>query len=313
MDPRLDSDLLRTFVAIADTGSFTRAADAVHRTQSAVSMQIKKLEETVGRPVFNRGTRGVALTRSGEILLANARRVLRLLDETILTLGDQGAEGEVRIGIPAEYGNTLLPRILAQFSESHSRVRLTVRCEASTASDTREGFAPALERGELDVAVILAESGDPPGEILFHDPLVWITSERHLVHEEDPLPVAAFNPGCWWRRNALDTLERQNRRYRIAYSSTSVTGIQAAVSAGLAVGFLGRSTVPPGARVLTGEEGFPPLPGSNVVMRTRTGPLSPAVERMVMVIREAFHRPDTLAQSLEPAFPRAMVRRFERR
>lgn len=282
MDPQLDSDLLRTFVAIADTGSFTRAADAVHRTQSAVSMQVKRLEDTVGRSLFARQARGVVLTPSGETLLANARRVLRLLDETMSTLSGSAVEGEVRIGIPEEYGSTLLPRILAQFAASHRRVQVTVHCEGSEAHER------ALAAKSLDLAVLSETRNASPGEVLIYDPIVWVTSNRHLVHEEDPLPVAVFEQGCWWRDQALRGLEDRGRAYRVAYSSPSVAGVQAAVTSGLAVAVLGRSTVPPGIRILGADDGFAHMPDSAIVLRKRAGPTNEAIERMAAAVADAF-------------------------
>lgn len=142
----LDSDLLRTFVAVADMENFTKAAGMVGRTQSAVSLQIKRLEDMVGDPLFERGPRGVALTRRGEELLVNARRIVSLLDETAASLTAPALEGRVSIGIPEEYGTTVLPRALATFNNMHSNVEIMVRYASSSAQ------MAALERGDLDLA-----------------------------------------------------------------------------------------------------------------------------------------------------------------
>jgi DNA-binding transcriptional LysR family regulator len=282
MQAPLDSELLRTFVAIVDTGSFTRAGEAVHRTQSAISMQVKRLEGTLGQPLFTRGQRGVALTPTGESLLTNARRILKLLEATAADLAAPEATGTVRIGIPEEYGARLLPNVLARFAETYPRIEVSVRCEAS------EGYGAALDDDELDIAVMSADPSDLCGEALLDDPIVWVTSERHIVHEDDPLPLAVFERGCWWRDLALDSLDRAGRSYRMAYSSASVAGIQAAVTSGLAVAVLGRSTVPEGARLLAPRDGFPELPSANIVLRRKAGHPSRAVEYMTDAIKDAF-------------------------
>ena len=278
MNTPLDSDQLRTFVAIADGGSFTAAARAVHRTQSAVSMQMKRLEARVGHRLFARGARGVVPTAEGEALLGTARRVLRLLDEAAEELRAPQLEGSVRIGLPEEYGPTVLPRLLAEFAEAHPKVMVSVQCGLSAELDE------ALAGGRLDLAILVSDLVRMPGEVLLHDPTVWVTSSRHLAHEQEPLPLAMFEAGCWWRDWALRALDRQDRAYRIAYSSPSVAGIQAAVTAGLAVTLLGASTRPKDSRILAAEDGFEPLPGSQVLLRRADKVDSPAVDGMANAI-----------------------------
>lgn len=282
MDARLDSELLRTFVAIADTGSFTHAAEIVRRTQSAVSMQVKRLEEAAGQSLFLREARGVRLTPPGETLLATARRVVRLLDQAADTLRIEPLEGTVKMGIPEEYGATILPDVLARFADRHPGIQVTVKCESSLALDS------AIDEGELDLAVLVVDRGNAKGETLFHDPTVWVTSAKHLVHEHDPLPVALFEQGCWWRDWALKDLDDRGRRYHVAYTSSSVAGLQAAVMSGLAVAVLGQSTVPQGARALSEADEFSNLPGSRIVLRRRQGASSQAAASMDSAIRDAF-------------------------
>jgi DNA-binding transcriptional LysR family regulator len=282
METRLDSELLRTFVAIVETGSFTRASEVVCRTQSAISMQIKRLEEIVGQALFMRKARGVSLTSAGETLLESAHRILKLLDKAEKSLNNKRIEGIVRVGIPEEYGSTVLPNVLAGFSENFSNVQVSVRCEQS------ENFPLYIDRGGLDLAVVVSDPGDEQGEILFHDQTVWATSKRHFTHEENPLPLAVFERGCLWRAWALKAMDQIARSYRIAYSSASVAGIQAAVLSGLAVAVLGQSTLPIGTRSLTRDEGFPRLPGVNITLQKRAGLQSEAVECMALAIVNAF-------------------------
>lgn len=282
MGAPLDSELLATLVAIADSGSFTAAAARVGRTQSAVSMQVKRLEAAVGQSLFERRPRGVGLTAAGERLLVDARRILRLLDEATRALAPDAVSGAVSVGIPEEYGPRLLPEILARFAERNPQTEVTVACAPSPELDA------AIARGALDLAVIVVDGAQAQGELLFHDPTLWAASARHLCHEDDPLPLALYDRGCWWRDWALRLLDEQGRRTRIAYSSASTAGIQAAVASGLAVGVLGRSMLPPGTRVLTAEEGFPALPGSDVTLKLRPGGATPAVDSMAAAIRSAF-------------------------
>lgn len=282
MPARLDTDLLRTFIAVAEAGSLTRAGEVVGRTQSALSIQVRQLEAVVARPLFARGPRGMGLTPAGEALLARARRIVALLDEAERVFRRDPLQGTVRVGMPEEHGSTLLPALLARFAREQLGVEVTIRCGASA------GLSAALARGELDLAVIVADRGGEAGEVLAHDPTVWATSAAHVVHEADPLPVALFEPGCWWRDRALATLDARGRRWRVACTSASVAGVGAAVAAGIAVAVLARSTIPPGARALATAEGFTPLPSSDVVLRSAPGLASPAVAAMRAMIREAF-------------------------
>ncbi|MCP4251518.1 MAG: LysR family transcriptional regulator, partial [bacterium] len=192
-------------MAIAESGSFTRAAEQVGRTQSAVSMQMKKLELTLGQRLFIREARGVRLTRNGQGLITRARQILALLDQTAESLRTEPLEGNIRVGLPEEYGTKVLPSVLAHFAESHPAVRVTVQCEASPALDR------AIAKGELDLAVVVNDSGQVEGEILVHDPTVWVTSASHAVHQQDPLPVAMYDHDCWWHDWALKTLDDRGR------------------------------------------------------------------------------------------------------
>jgi DNA-binding transcriptional LysR family regulator len=281
----LDSDLLRTFVAIADTGGFTAAADVVGRTQSAVSMQMKRLEESIGASLFERRGRGLALTTTGDTLLAKGRRILLLLDETAAEVSGEVLGGSVRIGIADEYDSAFLPSILARFAELHPSVQVTVTC--APCHELRE----RVLRGQLDLSVEVCQAALGDGELLGYEPTVWATSARHMVHECDPLPLALAEPGCWWHDHAIDMLERAERAYRIAYTSSSVSSIAAAIAAGLAIGVLGLETIPVGARVLTPEEGFEELPPSRIVLRRGAGAKTAAGDGMAAALRYAFQRP----------------------
>jgi len=278
----LESDLLRTFVAVADTENFTRAADAVGRTQSAVSMQMKRLEEMVGGSLFERGPRGVALTRRGGELLVNARRIVSLLDETAASLAAPALDGRVRIGIPEEYGASVLSRALSAFSKMHSNVEIMVRHACSSAQKT------ALERGDLDLAVVFEWEHAPQGEVLMVDPTVWATSDVHRIHEQSPLPIALYENSGWCMDFAIRSLEGSRLDYRVAYRSDTSGGLELAVASGLAIAPLSRSNIPAGCRELTEADGFGDIDASNVVMYRRAGANGAAVSGMADAIREAF-------------------------
>ena len=279
---KLDSDLLRTFIAIADTGSFTRGAERVFRSQSAVSLQIKRLETTLGKSVFDRHARGIVLTPIGEKLRPVAQRVVNLLDVTIGELRGDALEGSIRIGIPDEYGETILPGVIASFVRQHPQVELGVRCGFSAS------FPEALARNELDLAVYAEESPHKGSQILRYDKTIWASATNHQAHEQDPLPVALFDRECWWRDRALEALETSGRRYRVIYTSESVMGVMAAIAAGVAIGLIGESAMNSNFKILTEADGLPSIQSSALVIGRRESVDSLIADAMTAAITEAF-------------------------
>jgi DNA-binding transcriptional LysR family regulator len=284
MKAPLDSDLLRTFVAIADTRNFTHAASAVGRTQSAVSMQMRRLEDAVGTPLFDRGPRGVRLTAKGEGFVASARRIVTLLDEAAASLRAPPLDGPVRIGIPEEYGHSVLSPALGAFDKLHPNVEITVRYASSSVQ------MAALENDELDLAVVFEWQEPSGGEVLMIDPTVWVTSEVHHMHEERPLPVAVYMDSRWCRDFALRSLDLRGIPYRIAYKSETCGGLKLAVTSGLAVAPISRSNIPAGCRELTAADGFRAIDNSNVVLHRNRAAVGGAVDAMAAAIREAFRQ-----------------------
>jgi DNA-binding transcriptional LysR family regulator len=263
----LDIDQLRTFVAIVDTGSFTRAADTVHKTQSAVSMQMKRLEERVGRPVFERDGRASRLTDDGERLLDYARRIVRLNRECMAAFVDSDLVGRVRLGLPDDYAERYLPDILAAFSRSNPRAEVTVICEPTPM------LADRVRDGELDLAIVTHVEGAGTSEVVRTEPLLWVSSARHGQHDEHPVPLALGRPDCCWRRSAIEALDGAGRGYRILYVSWHSTAVGAAVMAGLAISVLPESALRSGMRVLGAREGFPPMPSCKIgLLRGRREP-----------------------------------------
>ncbi len=275
-------DLLKTFLAIIDTGGVTNAAQVVHRTQSAISMQVKRLEETVGRPLFDRNGRSFALTDEGESLVPYARRMLKLHEEAVAAMIRPEMVGAVKIGTPDDYALRFLPSVLSRFAKIYPRVQVAVRCEPSAQ------LAPALDKGELDLALLTGDSYRKQGEVVRSDPTVWVTAKKHLAHEEDPLPLAIYQSECIFRQWTFQSLEAIGRHYRVAYQSASTAGILAAVSAGLAVTVLASSVVPPDTRILDVAEGFPQLPETTIVLGKAAGSHSKIVEGMARFIQEGF-------------------------
>jgi DNA-binding transcriptional LysR family regulator len=263
MDINIPTDVLRTFVAIADTGSFTQAADKVFRTQSAVSQQVNKLEQTVGKDLFLREGRNVKLTPDGNEFVGYARRILKIHDEAVSVFTEPHLEGLVRFGIPDDYVEAFLPRILTSSAEAFPRIQFEIECQSS------EDLVELLINDRLDIALITNHPGFPKGDIVSHQPVVWVTSPTHFVHEEDPMPVALFEATCTVRQAVLEKLDKIGRNYRLAYSSPNHAGLTAAVKAGLAVTALARCAVPMGLRELTADEGFPALPASPLSLLRR--------------------------------------------
>lgn len=254
----LDVDQLRTFIAIAETGSFTKAADIVHKTQSAVSMQMKRLEERLERPIFVRDGRVSRLTDDGERLLDYARRIVKLNVETLAAFSDAELTGRVRLGVPDDYADRYLPEIMARFSRSYPGVELTVLCEPST------DLLRRIDMNDLDLAIITATENQRAAEQFRQERLLWVTSVRHATHTENPLPLALGKQSCAWRRLALECLESIGRPHRVIYTSSNAGAYVAAVLSGLAVSVVPESTLRPGMRVLSPADGFPDLPNCRI-------------------------------------------------
>jgi len=254
----LDVDQLRTFIAIAETGSFTKAAEVVNKTQSAVSMQMKRLEDRLERAIFLRDGRASKLTEDGQRLLDYARRIVKLNVETIAAFSDAQLSGRVRLGVPDDYADRYLPEIMARFSRAYPSVELTVICEPSI------DLLERIDANQLDLVIVTNCESKRASETFRRERLLWVTSNRHPTHTEQPVPLALGRPSCSWRRTAIDKMEAIGRPYRVLYSSSNAGAVAAAVLSGLAVSVLAESGLRPGMRVLTAADGFPELPACHV-------------------------------------------------
>ena len=274
MTTMLDLDQIRTFVAIAESKSFTRAADIVHKTQSAVSMQMRRLEERIGKPIFARDGRLSKLTEDGERLLGYARRMVRLSDETIAAFDETELTGSVRLGTPDDYADRFLPEILARFARSNPRVEVSVVCEPSLM------LMEMAKTGDIDLAIVTA-CGEMETEVIREEPLLWVTSSAHQIEEEEILPMALSKAPCIWRSAGLDALASVGRKYRVRYTSGNSAALSAAVLAGLAVTVVAESALRPGMRVLSEAEGFPRLPSCEIgIIRGLNRPGSALVDKL---------------------------------
>lgn len=248
----LQIDWLHCLVAVVDAGSLSAATVQLHRSQSAVSMQLKKLENAVGHRLLERGARRLELTEQGRTLLGYARRMLDLQSEAQAALQPAVLSGRVRLGVPDDYAATYLTPVLRRFAPRHSGVEIELNCEQSTA------LIPRVERGELDLALI-SRDHTRRGRLLFHEPMVWVGSPQLELWRRDPLPIAVYEDISLARRGAIHALALQGRRYKVVYHSSSLAGQLAAVESGLAVAALTQCSAPAQLQVLGREHGLGPL------------------------------------------------------
>ncbi|CAN7212145.1 LysR substrate-binding domain-containing protein [Aminobacter sp. LjRoot7] len=274
----LDLDLLRTFVAVADSGSFSNAAARVGRSQSAISMQMQRLEQTVGKKLLVRGPKAVTTNAIGEELLVYSRRLLKLSDEAWASVTRPEEAGSVRLGVPDDYAAFLLPTVLSRFAAAHPLVTVELICEQSTS------LVKTFADGKLDLAII-TRGPEQAVEVLQRERLVWVASPNHVAWEIDPLPVALFEPGCVARKSVLQVLGAADRSFRCTYSSASLLGLVAVVQAGLAVAGLAQRSVPSGLRVIGEAEGLPPLPEMEIGILRNPQTANSAVDRLYEFLR----------------------------
>lgn len=276
MTPVLDVELLRTLVAVVDHGGFTRAARALARSQSAVSMQIRRLEDLAGGPLLVRATNAVFPTLAGELLLGYARPMLGLNDQAVAALRRRRIEGEVRIGCMDDYATRKLPDALAVFARMHPQVHVSVETGLTGSMVPRLG-------ADFDLVVAMHPQGSGQGEVLRLEAPVWAAAPRWRLHREDVVPLALYPQGCLFRAWATAALDEAGRRWRMAYVSPSLAAAEAAAAAGLAVTVAKAGTLRADLRILPPEEGLPPLPMAEIVLHRAPG-LSPAAAALAEVM-----------------------------
>lgn len=255
--PVLDPELLRTFITVAEQRSFTRTAAQLHRTQSAVSMQVKRLEELLGTPLFTRTTSQVALTPAGEALLGYAHRILALNDEALGRLRQHQNEGQVRLGIMDDYGTSIVPALLASFGQRYPRIHVSMETGLTAKMTERLGE-------DFDLVIAMHPKGQGGGDFLRHEQAVWAAAPDHLFGGLDSLPVALYPSGCLFREWAMAALDKTHRPWRLAFVSHSSAAVEAVVAQGLAVSVFKAGTFPKRLRALSKEDGMPRLPRADI-------------------------------------------------
>jgi DNA-binding transcriptional LysR family regulator len=274
-----DLDVLRSFVTGVELGSFSQAADRLGRSTSAVSAQLKKLEEQVGVPVLRKSGRGLALTPTGEMLLAYARRLLELNDEAAAAVRGVDLEGWVRIGLQEDFGENLLTRILGDFARAHPRVRIETRVARNAE------LLELIRTGKLDLALAWdSGQGTPYSESLGQLPMLWIgpaAEKMPSLAEGEPVPLVVFDAPCLMRSAATAALDRANISWRIAFTSSSLSGIWAAVGAGLGVTVRTRAGLLESLRIL---DGLPALPSVGLVLHRAEAEPAQVVQRLSEIV-----------------------------
>ena len=276
----LHIDFLRTFIAVTDTKGFTTAGRQVNRSQSAVSMQIKRLEDEVGKPLFERIGKTVKLTTEGSLLIKYARRIVKEHDDAVVALSKPALKGFIRFGSPEHYTAGVLPKLLARFASSYPDVLVEMRCENS------DKIKESVDRGELDIGLCTQISEG--GQVIYHDPVVWVADPGFIVQKDKALSLAVFEDDCIFRSWAVAALEQAGIEYRIVYVNRSISGILDAVRAGLAIAPIVKSNVPPDLKTVGIDNGLPVLPISNVALHTVKAPTPETVTCFAGYLIKAF-------------------------
>jgi DNA-binding transcriptional LysR family regulator len=295
----LNMDVLRTFVIGLELGSFSKAAQRLGRSQSAISTQLRRLEEQAGKPLFKKSGRGLALTSAGESLLSYAKRILELNDEAIDGLKDAEVEGWVRLGIPQDFAEGWLTGVLGQFARSHPKVRVEVRAEQNVAIIDR------LVQGELDLALTWGADDKVRAEALVDLPMVWIgradwAGPKRLGSE--PLPLIAFEPPCVFRSAGIAALDQAGLGWRLSFTSPSLAGLWAATEAGLGVTLRTTIALPRSLTVLKpANSGLPALPKVQLTLCRKKRGGAAVVNRLAEILRETIAERTSGVRSERPA------------
>lgn len=281
----LDLDLVRSFVTIAEVQNFTRAGERLGRSQSAISLQVRRLEDQVGQRLLSRDPRHVTLTAEGEAFLPQARRLLRLNDEIVAGLRGGEVEGEVRLGAPEDFATAHLPEILGEFARANPKVTLAVTCDLTL------NLLDQLRAGALDLALVKREPlGPDVGVRVWREPLVWVGADESLAEGAGPLPLVVAPSPCVYRKRAITALERAGRAWRCAYTSPSLAGQQAALRAGLGLTVLPREMAPPDLARLGPAQGLPELPDTEIALLRAATAVPPAAERLAAFVLSSLDR-----------------------
>ena len=275
----LDVNLVRTFVTIASLGSFTRAAEALRRQQSTISLQVQRLEDALGRKLIDRTPRAVHLTSDGETFLTYARRMLDINDEVVALVSEPKMQGIIRLGTPEDFATRHLPDVLARFARAYPAIELEVTCDLTL------NLLALFRKGRLDLALVKRERvSDKLGVRVWREPLVWVTADRDIATKATAIPLVVSPAPCVYRKQAITALERVRRPWRIAYTCGSLSGSLAAVKAGLGVTVLPKDMVPSDLHVIDNKP-LPSLKDTEIALLQKQGLSIPAQRLGEHVVR----------------------------
>jgi DNA-binding transcriptional LysR family regulator len=266
----LDPELLRTFLAFADSGSLAQAASLVGRSPSAVTAQMQRLEDMIGESLLAPAGRGRVLTPAGEDLVGHARRILAAHREAWLSLKGASADGRIALGCTQDFADSTLPGLLRVFARTHARVRLDLRVGRSNE------LAAAFEAGSLDILLAMRSAAVADELFVLREPMVWLAATDNPLSRDAEIPLALLDPPCGFRNAAIAALDAARRPYRIAATSPSLAGLRAAVRGGIAITLRTRRMLEPGLAVVPAKLDLPELPGAEFVLRIRADSAAPA-------------------------------------
>jgi DNA-binding transcriptional LysR family regulator len=281
----VDVDLLRTFVAIVEARSFSRAGERLLRNQSTISVQLKRLEDAVGKKLLERSPHAIKLTGEGETVLAYALRILALNDELVARVNEPALAGHVRLGTPEDFATTYLPGVLAEFAKSYPLVSLEVRCDLTL------NLADRFRQGEFELVLLKRDpSAKGAGVRVWREPLVWVAADGFTPPNSGPLPLVVSPEPCVYRKRAIEALDRARRPWRVSYTCASLAGAQAAVRAGLGVTVLPKDMAPEGIVVIEAV-GLPDLHDTEIALLTAQHLSKPAERLREHIVRSLEHAP----------------------
>lgn len=272
--------LLRAFVAVCETGGFTRAAQRLHLTQSAVSHQIRRLEEQVGRPLLYRTTRKLTVTEDGEDFLRHAEQILQSQEALTRRFHLSTVSGAIRLGVPENFIGDRLPQLLGRFARQYPAMRLEV--SVSVCLDLRA----KIDAGELDLAVAITQGSEQDGIVLRQTQFVWAATDTFKRPQNSSLPFAFSPPPCALRAIGVEALAASGLDWHVAFTSANQHGLKAAVQAGLAISIFAQEDIEPWMKILGADDGLPPLPEAKYILIHKRGDQMPCASELGRLIVE---------------------------
>lgn len=276
----LPTDLLRAFITVVELGGFTQAADWLGRSQPAISLQIKRLEQLLEQTLLLRNGQQLELSQAGQLLFRYAKQILAINDEAVAQFSKTAVSGKIHFGIPSEFATTLLPKIVGRFTQAYPNVTLEVTCALS------KQLLLEPNRHRYDLILALHDDPSSAGDSLVkQDDLVWVTSADHDAHLQRPLPLIAAPEGCIYRKRSTERLNDNQHDWRMVYTIPDLTGIQSAINEGLGVTVLARSTVPDNLRILKPSEKLPKLGEVGISLINQSSEPSEATIRLMEFVK----------------------------